>query len=254
MGQTMGNTQCFSFLRPPPKLTTGYWDFRGLGAPMRMMCVYAKVSCEDKKFSAKQKSSGGWFAPQWDREIKPTLREHNPLVQLPYVVNHNSGEVITQSNAVYLYLGRVLGLGGRTREEELANEQVLFHLHTMWIEMRDLVYPSSHCRTEEAFKASLEKHFLTDLKAHYEKLDEWLKRKGTSFFAGSQPCTADFHVWEIIDQQEEMARRYDFPSPVEDFQLLNVFYQTFRNMPELAGYFCSDDAKLPINNKMAFFK
>lgn len=32
-------------------------------------------------------------------------------------------------------------------EEELANEQVLFYLYGMWMEVRDLVYPSYTSRT-----------------------------------------------------------------------------------------------------------
>ncbi|CAE8599675.1 unnamed protein product, partial [Polarella glacialis] len=175
-------------------------------------------------------------------------------VQLPYVVNHSTGEVITQANAVYLYLGRILGLAGSTREDQLANEQVLFHLHGMWMEVRDLVYPSFSSRSEESFKASLDSYFLGSLSGHYEKLEAWLKQRGTPFFAGRSPCTADFHVWEMLDQSEAMASAYEFPSPVEDFRLLQVFYTRFGQLPELKRYFESPDASLPINNKMAFFK
>jgi len=221
---------------------------------MRMMCVYSKTPWEDIKYSAKQKAKGSWVAPEWEREQRPKLREQNPLVQLPYVINHSTGEVVTQSSAVYLYLGRILGFGGSTREEELANEQVLFHLYGMWMEVRDLVYPSYSSRSEESFKASLDNHFLGAIAGHYAKLEAWLRQKGTSYFAGKKPCTADFHVWEMLDQQESMARAYDFPSPVEDFPLLRVFYLRFRELPELKTYFESSDATLPINNKMAFYK
>lgn len=253
----MGNNQCFGFLKlpaPVSKLTTGYWDFRGLGAPMRMMCVYAKADWQDIKYSAKQKAKGSWMAREWEQEQRPKLREQNPLVQLPYVINQTTGEVVSQSSAVYLYLGRVLGLAGSTREEEVANEQVMAYLYGMWMEVRDLVYPSFNNRTEESFKASLDNHFIGAMAGHYSKLEAWLRQKQTSFFAGSKPCAADFHVWEMLDQQEAMAREYDFPSPVEDYPLLRVFFARFRELPELRPYFEGGDAQLPINNKMAYFK
>mmetsp|Transcript_22358 Transcript_22358/g.42144 ORF Transcript_22358/g.42144 Transcript_22358/m.42144 type:complete len:251 (+) Transcript_22358:44-796(+) len=250
----MGNSNCFAFMQKPAKITTGYWDFRGLGAPMRMMCVYTKVPWEDIKYSAKRKNQGGWIAPEWEREQRPQLREQNPLVQLPYVINHATGEVVAQSSAVYLYLGRVLNLGGNTREEQLANEQVLFYLYGMWMEVRDLVYPSYTSRTEESFRSSLDNHFQGSISDHYEKLEAWLRQRNTAFFAGMQPCTADFHAWEMIDQQECMARAFSFPSPLERFACLTAFYARFRQLPELEAYFCSGDYSLPMNNKMAFYK
>mmetsp|Transcript_22047 Transcript_22047/g.51744 ORF Transcript_22047/g.51744 Transcript_22047/m.51744 type:complete len:250 (-) Transcript_22047:172-921(-) len=249
----MGNSSCFSFLQSPSKITTGYWDFRGLGAPMRMMCTFAKVPWEDVKYSVKQKAQGSWIAPEWELDKRPQLRQQNPLVQLPYVINHSTGEVIAQSSAVYLYLGRILGLGGATHQEQMANEQVLFYLYGMWMEIRDLVYPSYTSRTEESFRSSLDNHF-SGVSAHYEKLEAWLRRKDAPFFASSRPCTADFHVWEMLDQQECMARAYGFASPLEDHACLKAFYQRFRELPELEPYFASGDYTLPMNNKMAFYK
>lgn len=253
----MGNSPCFSFLPPvgkPPKLTTGYWDFRGIGAPMRMMCVYAGAEVQDVKYEAKKKSKGGWSAPEWERQDKQSLKEKNPLVSLPYVINHVTGEVVAQSNAVYLYLGRIFSLSGVTQEEQLANEQILFHLHGMWMELRDLVYPFKNNQDQDAFVDSLKTFFSVTLPAYHDKLETWLRQRDWPFIAGQQPCTADFHVWEWLDQQEAMAREYDYESPLDRYPLLKAYFMRFRSLPRLRTYFEGPDSRLPINNKMAFFK
>lgn len=241
--------------RPPlqVRLTTGYWNFRGLGAPMRMMCAYAQCPhVEDVQYEATQTKSGGWSSAQFQKQM-PQLREQNPLVSLPYVINHGTGEVVSQSNAVYLYLGRLLGLNGETREEQLANEQVLIYLHGMFMEMRDLVYPSSAVKNAEQFRKALENHFKA-LTNSYENLTNWLAQRNTRYFAGVSPCTADFHVWEMFDQQEALARAHDLQSPLAQFSKLQEFYEDFRQLAGLRSYFESDASKLPFNNKMAFFK
>eukprot|EP00928_Gymnodinium_smaydae_P042211 TRINITY_DN28451_c0_g1_i1.p1 TRINITY_DN28451_c0_g1~~TRINITY_DN28451_c0_g1_i1.p1 ORF type:complete len:261 (+),score=45.88 TRINITY_DN28451_c0_g1_i1:64-846(+) len=260
----MGNSQCFAPLgapaalpalkQPPPKLTIGFWDFRGLGAPMRMMCVYAGAEHEDVKYTAKKKSKGGWIAPEWERRDKPGLMERNPLINLPYVVNHSTGEVVAQSNAVYLYLGRVCGLHGSTRDEELANEQVLSHMHSMWMEHRDLVYPFKSGDPELMFVEALKDHFGQKLPLNYEKLEAWLIQRGGCFMAGRQPCTADFHVFEMLDQQEALASQNGYASPLEQFEVLRAYFERFRALPKLQSYFNGPDYKLPYQGRMALFK
>jgi len=256
----MGNQQCFSGIsrtgrggNQPVKLTTGYWKFRGLGAPMRMMCVYADVVWNDEQFEVKRKSGGGWISPESEAR-KKELQKVNPLAQLPYVVNHVTGEVVSQTLAVYLYLGRLLDLAGATETERLANEQMLFYLFSMWMENGDFVYPFKQNANEAAFTAGLEVYFNKVIPNHYDKMESWLKHNDTPFFAGRSPCTADFHAWEIMDQHEAMAKTHGFASPLIGYDTLAVFYEHFRKQPRLSRYFDSDFHSLPINNKMAFFK
>jgi len=246
---------CINGSKLAPKLTTGYWDFRGLGAPMRMMCVYAGAESEDVKYEARQKSRGcGWVATEWERVDKPELQVQNPFAQLPYVINQATGDVVVCSNAVSLYLGRLLGLSGSTNRERIANEQVLFYAYQMFIEVFDLVYPFKGNSTEEAFREALDTHFRIVLPGHLEKLENWLILAGTLYFAGSRLCTADFYVWEVLDQHEAIAREHGLPPPLEDFELLEAHHCRIKMLPGLRAYFESDDARLPFNNKMAFFR
>lgn len=238
----------------PVVLTTGFWNFRGLGAPIRMICTYADVEWEDIKYDVRKKAKGGWVASDWAVDDKPDLQQRNPLIQLPYVINHKTGEIVSQSVTVCLYLGRVFGLNGTTLSVKVANEQVLLYVHIIWKEVFDLVYPSKQNIDEQSFKESLNIHLGSVMPAHYSKLEGWLVQRSTGFFAGWSPCTADFHVWEVLDQHEAMASAHGACSPLADFKWLCAFYSHFRTIPRLQKYFDSENARLPINNKMAFFK
>ena len=106
MSDTTGN---------PAKLITGYWNIRGLAAPVRMMCHYAKHSGQkfdwaDKQYDLPRRKEGGFdmTACEWFRDDKQPLSSQNALINLPYVVDHAFSPplVVTQSTAVYQYLGR----------------------------------------------------------------------------------------------------------------------------------------------------
>lgn len=238
-----------------PELTLGYWNIRGLAAPIRMLCSYTNLDFEDIQFNLRKRSNGSWEASDWLKKTKPGLLEKNPFSNLPYLINHTSGEYITTSNAILMYLGRLTGLNGSSWEEETANEQILFVLHDLRIALTNLVYGEKEAtKDEEAYHKSLHNFFANELPARYTQLEEWLKLHGNSFLAGQQPCTCDFPAWELLDQHEAMAAEYQKASPLAQYPLLGEYYLRFRELTELGMYFDSADAKLPHNNKMAYFK
>merc|ERR1719240_1198996 len=96
-----------------------------------MMCVYAGVKLEDKKYN----SFETWSAD------KTELKKENSLINLPYVKNHDTGVVVTQSSACYLYLGRQLGLTPSDTVDK--QEQIVAQTFDLRNEVIDMVYPFS---------------------------------------------------------------------------------------------------------------
>lgn len=95
-------------------LTIGYWDIRGLGAPLRMMAEYAGESYDAKLFDSR---TGDWAT------YKAELIKINPFANLPFV--KDGEQVITQSNACMSYLGAKFGLLGVGDGERALVEQCL---------------------------------------------------------------------------------------------------------------------------------
>lgn len=223
-----------------------------------MMCFYVNSpGWEDKQYEVRAKQNGSWLCKDWEAD-KKELALHNPLLTLPYVKNQNNGEVVSQSNAVYLYLGRVFDLNGRDAQEQTANEQILFYSHNIALTTIDLVYPFKVHKEKGAFEEALAPYFNQQIPEHYRKLEQLLKSGKTSptFLVGPQPCTCDFHVWEMLDQTQAMAKQFRYEPPLRpggDFELLRDYYERFRKLERLQRYFENDASRFPIHNKMAHY-
>ena len=78
-------------------LILGYWDIRGLGAPIRYLLEYLQVPYEDKQYflgEAPDFSKEAWF------KVKHTMGFDFP--NLPYLID---GDVqITESEAIFRYI------------------------------------------------------------------------------------------------------------------------------------------------------
>ena len=104
--------------------------------------------------------------------------------------------------------------------------------------------------TEADYRKKLPEYLEKTVRVHYEKFEGCLK---DPFFAGSSMTTCDFHIWEIIDQHEMMAKKAGLPSPVKAFPKMEAFYHRVRQLPQLFEYFESDDYKLPVNTSKAIY-
>jgi len=239
------------------KLVVGYWAIRGLGAPLRMMCEYANVDYEAKNYEVKG-TPGNWDRSSWF-EIKPSLKSKNPLINLPYVIDGK--HIITQSNACFLYFGRKFNLNGKNEEESIKNDQCLMQVFDMRNDAVRLFYSS-----RDEYSQKVDNYVSNIVINHYTKFEEWLGHFQTTFLVSNDgPSTADFHLWEMLDQHESLAKslnRSDLflaigsestSGKTERFPLLRAFYMRFRSLTALQHYFSSPLYALPINNKSAAF-
>lgn len=228
-------------------LTIGYWDIRGLAAPMRMMCEYAGVEYENKMYS----DFGVWMGD------KTELKKLDPLINLPFV--KDGDQVISQSNACQLFLAKKLAIGIKNLSdfEECTMFSYLCEVLDVRNNIIDLVYPfRTVCRDEAEHKTKTLTFCKEGCKASYGKLESVMEKSGGPFLMGEEISAPDFHLWEMIDQLELMAPTVGAPSPVADFPKLAAFYAHVRALPKLEKYFASDMYKLPVNNKLAscYFK
>jgi hypothetical protein len=233
-----------------PKFIIGYWDIRGLAAPLRMMLEYANAQYEDKRYTV-TKAGSGWDTTHWFKGDKPGLLEQNAFINLPYV--QLGDKVVTQSNAVYTFVGKKLNLNGRGDDTQISNQEVLCQVMDLRNEVIQMCYAT---KDANEYKTQMKKH-LNDggsSHAHMAKFEGSLKQRGTAFMCGNKPCSGDFHLWEMLDQHEMMAKDVGCSSVLDKYPLMKAFYEKFKGLPQLESYFTSDAYKLPVNNKMAHFK
>jgi glutathione S-transferase len=163
--------------RPDP-ITVGYWSMQGLGAPLRMMVMFAQVPLRVVTYKLREKREEGkkgeeeerkaaangtddavgvktttttsvFEATGWYKHTKPLLKAKNPLMNLPYVLDglgeSTAGEVpdsvvVAQSNACLAYLGRKFGLWGTTAAEEIECEELLCEVADLRAALTDFSY------------------------------------------------------------------------------------------------------------------
>jgi len=88
----------------------------------------------------------------------------------------------------------------------------------------------------------------------YAKFEAWLGDSKTTFLAGNKPTVPDFHLWEMLDQNEQFAMKLKTPSFLKDYKNLAKYYSDFRALPELITYFEGDMyKKYSCNNPYAKF-
>jgi len=224
--------------RPPLEFNFGYWKIRGLGSVFRMIFEYKGVKYTDNQYA----EGADWFGA-----AKPSILEKNPLANLPYV--ECGSDVVCQTNACLSYIGNKLRLNGGGYKARLLNEQLLCEIYDVRNTLIDLSYPfKTVCRTAEEHKEKSVKHVTGK---PFSKFEAILEKNGTDYFCGKSPCTADFHIWEMLDQHKLLSAKHSCGDIFESIPKCKAFYDSFRALPGLQKYFDSEDYKLPVNNPIA---
>jgi len=229
-------------------ITLGYWKIRGLCAPLRMMCFYKGQPFVNKAYGDDAQTA--WFGTE-----KKRLKETNALVNLPYVIDGPTAAepketVVTQSNSCLLYLGQRLGID----RPQLAthNHQGLDQLMDLRNDLMKVVYPFANVVTKQHdFVAGLTEHVAKTAAMHLTKLEGHCVGP---YLCGAQIQSADFHMFEMLDQHVAMCEQAGVTFDVSPFPKLRALHGAMRADPALAGYFASDMyRRYAFNNPMATF-
>jgi len=234
-----------------------------------MMFSYAGIEIKETRYA--WAGAGDWFGKD-----KPRLAEKNSLANLPSVVDE--GRVVTQSNAVLLYVGRKCGVAGSSDDQRTDVEQILCDAYDLRDHFVQLAYWfKGVTRTVAEFEVAKEKYLADKATGFFDKWEKWLSQgvacypgvpdsnlANREFFCGMDPTAADFHAWELVDQHEIFAKDIGQPSLLANAEvdqvgalgtrsvlatrpLLKAWYDRFRALDKLQGYFASEAYQLPCN-------
>jgi len=211
----------------------GYWDIRGLAAPLRYLLAYAGEDYEDERYAVgppPEYSRDKWFS------VKFTLGLDFP--NLPYYMD---GKVkLTETNAIFRYLARKYDLYG---DDDVTRAHVDLVLETT-MDLRNGFVRLCYGPGFEDNKPG----YLETAKKKLETFEKFLGDK--KFFAGEKLTVCDFHIYEMLDQHQVFSA-----SLLDGCPKLQQFCQRFREIPAIKAYLASDKFTVhPINNTMANFK
>lgn len=236
--------------RVEPEFSIAYWSIRGLGAPLRMMAMYAKRPVTIVNYDVKMDVDSGkldasaWYGP------KKELKKKNAFINLPHLTDHAREDmVVSQTNACLTYLARRLGLGGRIEADVVLIDTLLCEVMDLRNKMIRFAYNGA--------LEDLEKDGRTLLEEVMAK--NGIAQKFELFLASrehSAPCllsyvtAADFHLWEMVDQYRTLAAQLG----VDFSPSLLAWWQKFADLEENRAYLDGHlHNGLPFNNKSARF-
>ena len=224
--------------RDEMKLVLGYWDIRGLAAPIRLMCAFTGFDLEEVRYTQEEKE-------KWFRE-KPTLGLAFP--NLPYLIvkdDDGTTEVmrITQSQAILHYVAKKLKLYGTSDEEAALADMIVAESVDFRGKMSALCYQRGTQFSPENKAAFLE----TTVPAFLASVEGFARGDGSWIAGGSTPTFADFYLYC------ELEKLTLFSAGVLDtYPKLAAFVTRFEALETIAAYIRSPKhIEWPIYGAMA---
>ena len=186
-----------------PLYDTGYWNIKGLGAPLRMLLCWANVPFTATMYDVKMLEgrgldAKGWFGP------KKALKEKNPFVNLPYVAAGDD-VLVSQSNACFSFLGRELNMMGQSPNELIMCETLLCEMMDLRNSMTRFAYSDEFANVEADGVALLsnvmgKNGVLQKIELHLANEKLSAPSRSDRFLVGGNCTAPDFHLYEMLDQ------------------------------------------------------
>ena len=160
-----------------PKLVLTYFDFDGgRGEPARLALHIGGIAFEDRRIAG----------PEW-----PKHRDQMPFRAMP--VLEADGKVITQSNTINRYVGKLAGLYPKDEWQAALCDEIMDATEDISSRIGATVQmgPDDKKKTREALVADA-------LPRHLETLQGRLKAAGGEYFADKRLTVADLKVFMLI--------------------------------------------------------
>lgn len=188
----------------------------------------------------------------WFTSMKPELIKKNPLINLPYIIDGDV--VVTQSNACLSYLGRKFGYWGNDNVEITLCDQLLCEIYDLRNDVVRWSYPGNK-PVKDFLEGAKSNGSLPKLEAYLAANSFISKDVNAPFLVGDHITAPDFHLWELLDQFCLMTTFFQLEKFLDDTRLVNIaaFYDRFKALPRLQGYFESRMVKIGCNNLSAKF-
>ena len=201
-----------------PKLCLTYFDFHGgRGEPARLALVLGGIDFEDRRVPL----------AEW-----PTLKSQTPFHALP--VLEVDGKLITQSNSINRFVGKLAGLYPNDAWQAALCDEVMDAVE----DITHQVVVTFAIKNDEEKKAA--RRVLADgpIRFYLERLQARLERSGGKYFADNRITVADLKVFVwlrslrsgILDHvPTDLPDRFA-PLLVEHFECIN-------SHPKIAAYY-----------------
>ena len=160
--------------QPTPKLVLTYFDFDGgRGEPARLALYLGGVAFEDRRVATKD----------W-----PALRDQTPFQALPTL--EADGKLVTQSNSILRYVGKLAGLYPRDDVQALLCDEIMDAVEDIGSRIGRTIELSPELK-----KKAREELAAGPITRHLEQLQAKLRGGGGQYFVEKRLTVADLKTF-----------------------------------------------------------
>lgn len=211
-----------------PTLKLYYFDIKGKGESIRLICAYSGLKLEDYRFSNR------------DEFLAMKASSRLPFGQVP-MLEIDGKHAMIQSTAIMRYLGKLSGLYPTT-DHVLAQkvDAVMDQATDVFMGSTVITYGLRYAidLSPEATAKSYEHFNQTVLPNHLKKVQRFFDASATGWIAGTEePSPADF-VWYC--SLTNMAAKKEISEKIKrlvDFPKLKAFVEKFESLDEIKQYY-----------------
>lgn len=200
-----------------PQLTLTYFDIKGgRGEPARIALKMSGIMFEDKRVNMQQ----------WAE-----LKTSTPFHALP--VLSIDGEVISQSNAINRYVGKLCGLYPKDALQALRCDEIMDAVEDI-----SAKFATTYNMPDVEKKAAREKIVNGPLKLYLQALENKLQLQGGEFFCANELSMADLKILVLCRYLASGILDY-VPADVvaSTAPLLHAHYQRMLALPAVAAHY-----------------
>lgn len=216
------------------KPVLGYWDIRGLGAPIRYLLHYCKIPFEDKHYKCGPK-------PDYDKsawlEEKEKLREEGmELPNLPYLVD--SDIKLTETVAIMKYIC------AKWKPELLHTDPVVYAKAEM---IQDRVMALKQKSTVPCYQGKSNQEIMDDLWEPIQEMVELLMNR--KWLCGENLTWLDFYFFELAMFLDMLSGEV----VCQHYEVLGNYVKSFKELEDFKNVWSDDNKcmKWPWNGDMA---
>ena len=202
-----------------PRLVLTYFDLDGSrGEPARLAMHIAGIAFEDRRIPWKD----------W-----PALRDSMPFKAMP--VLEVDDQVITESNTINRYVGKLAGLYPKDDWQAALVDEVMDAIEDIQVEIEETIAlaPKAKRKAREELSEDLLLRFL-------QQIDARLKRGGGEWFVENRLTIADLKCFVWIRSLKSGKAEY-FPADIVDRNapLLARHHERVDTHPKIAAYYAA---------------
>lgn len=217
--------------------TLGYWDIRGLAAPIRIAFALAGKPLKEDIYTSEQVE--GQWVNNWSETYKEMQHTgFHPFPNLPYLKFPDGKSIIVQSNAILRHVGREFKLYGDDSHAMARVDEVLEQVNDLRTEA-----------VKNYYSESISADFIEQVLPYYfSTLEKYLEKHNTRFFCCDTPTIADCVAYEAFRTALPLV-----PHFAQEYKRINEIIKHFEALPQLQEYFASEKHAFPANGKSACY-